>query len=305
MKRTCIKQLPNVLVTVLKRFELNYDTMAHIKLNSRLEFPKTLNMKEYTVEYIEKQALLKEIEDKNLSIDQLDNVKREILEREYPEDYYQFQLRGIIIHAGEANSGHYFSFIKERDDVDRNGRREGLTLKSLEDSDSINWYEFNDSLVSPFDIEDLDDKAFGGECEIYFTNEAGTQECAKTDKSSNAYMLVYERTQMYIWENNDDQEQLFKVDEYGNVTQKVDITTNQEEIKIVTDEGDSSTSNTIQTENTEESDIEAYMKNREKHTQEIMSGRKDSMHYDIHIPTEFKEMIQAINMKEWQLKYIF
>ena len=27
------------------------------------------------------------------------------------KDYYQYQLRGIVIHTGTAESGHYYSYI--------------------------------------------------------------------------------------------------------------------------------------------------------------------------------------------------
>ena len=277
MKRACLKQLPNALVIVLKRFELNYDTMTHIKLNGSFKFPKELNLREYTVEYIEKLAVLKEIEEKNMTLDQLDDTKRQILETEYPDDYYQYELKGIVIHSGEANAGHYFSFIKDRDEFD-----------------TEKWYEFNDSVVLPFDIDELNDKAFGGETEIYFTTEDGIEEHAKTENSSNAYMLIYERSQMYLWETINEKEELVKVDEFGKLTEKVQAKPleSQEEVKIIP-------------EDEQESDIESYMKNRDKLPQKIVMDRKDSMHYEVHIPKQFRDMIQSINMKEWQLKYIF
>jgi ubiquitin C-terminal hydrolase len=30
-----------------------------------------------------------------------------------PPEYYQFDLVGVIVHAGTADSGHYYSYIKE------------------------------------------------------------------------------------------------------------------------------------------------------------------------------------------------
>ena len=58
-------------------------------------------------------------------------------------------------------------------------------------------------------------------------------------------------------------------------------------------------------EDQQESDVEAYMNNRDKLSKNIVMDRKDSMHYEVHIPKQFRDMIQNINMKEWQLKYIF
>lgn len=30
-----------------------------------------------------------------------------------PDDYYKYDLVGVIVHAGTADSGHYYSYIKE------------------------------------------------------------------------------------------------------------------------------------------------------------------------------------------------
>jgi Ubiquitin carboxyl-terminal hydrolase len=49
---------------------------------------------------------------------------------------------GVLVHSGSANSGHYYSYIKERES-------EG------------HWFEFNDTLVKDFNIKQLADKCFG------------------------------------------------------------------------------------------------------------------------------------------------
>ena len=41
----------------------------------------------------------------------------------------------MVIHLGTAESGHYYSFIKDRE--------------------SDLWYEFNDTIVRPFDPNDI------------------------------------------------------------------------------------------------------------------------------------------------------
>jgi len=33
---------------------------------------------------------------------------------EYPPEYYNFKLKGVVVHMGTADSGHYYSFIKDR-----------------------------------------------------------------------------------------------------------------------------------------------------------------------------------------------
>lgn len=60
------------------------------------------------------------------------------------EDYYKFDLNGIVVHMGTADSGHYYSFIKESETFER------------DDSASPEmWMEFNDSFVSEFDPADI------------------------------------------------------------------------------------------------------------------------------------------------------
>jgi hypothetical protein len=55
-------------------------------------------------------------------------------------------LKGIVVHSGTADSGHYYSFIK--DYKAENGEK---------------WYEFNDNIVRDFDLADLANECFGGD----------------------------------------------------------------------------------------------------------------------------------------------
>jgi len=32
---------------------------------------------------------------------------------EYPDEYYEYNLRGVIIHMGTTDNGHYYSLIKD------------------------------------------------------------------------------------------------------------------------------------------------------------------------------------------------
>jgi len=47
-----------------------------------------------------------------------------------------------LVHSGSANSGHYYSYIKERGDSGR-------------------WLEFNDRVVKEFDYANLAKECFG------------------------------------------------------------------------------------------------------------------------------------------------
>ena len=59
------------------------------------------------------------------------------------EEYFQYELKGVAIHIGYADSGHYYSYIQER-------------------SEKKNWLEFNDTVVRNFDVSKLAEEAFGG-----------------------------------------------------------------------------------------------------------------------------------------------
>ena len=83
-KRQIFKNLPNILVIVLKRFEFDYDNMIKYKLNDYFEFPMLLDMKNY---------LMEDSKEKN----------------------FKYNLSGIVIHMGTSESGHYYDLIKTSD----------------------------------------------------------------------------------------------------------------------------------------------------------------------------------------------
>lgn len=62
-----------------------------------------------------------------------------------PAGYYKYKLNGCVVHSGTADSGHYYSFIR---DQTKPGDK---------------WYEFNDNIVRDFDISELPQECFGGE----------------------------------------------------------------------------------------------------------------------------------------------
>lgn len=96
-KRVSLKKLPNHLIIVLKRLEFNYDSMLKIKINDFCEFPMRLDLRPYSQQHLHTVA------GKNTEL--LDQL---------PDDYYQYELKGTVIHMGFADAGHYYSLIKER-----------------------------------------------------------------------------------------------------------------------------------------------------------------------------------------------
>ena len=152
-KVTALNKLPNVLVVHLKRFYLNYETCQTQKINSKFEFPKYLDLKEFCTEQFNKDETLE-------TYNRVD-------------DYYQYELKGINVHTGSADGGHYFSFI----DVNRDGKDNSLSVYPKE-----NWLQFNDSHVSEFDTDTIQSECFGG-----------NSEGRPYENIQNAYLLIYER----------------------------------------------------------------------------------------------------------------
>lgn len=138
--RSSIKYLPNYLVFALGRFEFNYDTMTRKKIDDRFEFPFEMDMKNFTTEYLNKSPL----NDSN---------------------YYTYQLKGVIIHQGLADQGHYYSFIH----------------------DGENWYEFNDTVITLSAQEEVINAGFG--------------KFKSSHSVPTAYILIYERPTKYKQNN--------------------------------------------------------------------------------------------------------
>ena len=155
-KIASLNKLPNVLVVHLKRFYLNYETFKTKKINSKFEFPKKLNLKQFCVSEIQKNS-----------------KKDENQIYTHEEDYYEYELKGINVHTGSADGGHYFSFI----DVNRDGKNNLINNYPKE-----NWLQFNDSKVSEFDIDSIPKECYGG-----------NYEGSSYENIQNAYLLIYER----------------------------------------------------------------------------------------------------------------
>src|ERR1700730_13561699 len=107
--RACLKDIPNNLIFHLKRFDFNLRTMQRSKINDYFSFPHRMDMRPYKVEHLMESP------------------------EETPEDMYE--LVGILVHAGTAESGHYYSYIRERPSQGQ----------------PANWVEFNDDSVTSFD----------------------------------------------------------------------------------------------------------------------------------------------------------
>jgi ubiquitin carboxyl-terminal hydrolase 34 len=139
----CLKDIPDHLIFNLKRFDFDITTMTRCKVNDEFRFPLSIDMAPYNVE-------------------SLSNPEDAI-----PPD--MFELVGVLVHSGTAESGHYYSYIRERP-----------TPRPACDS----WVQFNDIDVSVFDSQRIADCCYGG---VELTSTL------HLSKSHNAYMLFYQR----------------------------------------------------------------------------------------------------------------
>jgi len=90
LKRCTIKRFPNVLFLELKRFEFNFDTMQKFKVNDYCEFPMKLDMGKYSQEVIQRQDLVKQMEENNWTKDELNEDQQIILNRKVCPGYYNY-----------------------------------------------------------------------------------------------------------------------------------------------------------------------------------------------------------------------
>lgn len=161
IKRLSIKKPPKTLILVLKRFEYDYGTEMKFKLNSYCKFGSELDLQPFLQENFSKMSC------SNLN-DEIKNEKS------------MFDLKGIIMHAGTSENGHYYSLIKQSDQKNENVQNNKSNI--------FDWLEFNDSIVKPFNFDKIEE-TFGGI--EYITNKEGNTE--EIQKSTNAYVLFYER----------------------------------------------------------------------------------------------------------------
>lgn len=145
LKRCCVKRMPNILFLALKRFEFDFDTMSKVKVNDYCEFPLELDMTPYSQQELARQDLIKKMDEKNLSADDLNEDQMHILKSKVPDNYYKYKLKGIVVHFGTADQGHYYSFIQDRENKD------------------AGWFEFNDTLVKEFDPSEIPEETYGGD----------------------------------------------------------------------------------------------------------------------------------------------
>lgn len=140
--------MPDNLIFHLKRFDYDVNNGMRSKINDRFDFSEKLDMAPFKVDYLGESG--------NTTPD-------------------MFELVGVLVHSGTAESGHYYSYIRER---------------PVNPSQIETWVEFNDADVSRFDPSKIPDQCFGGYNDP-LQNTAFPQ--LRFHKAWNAYMLFYQR----------------------------------------------------------------------------------------------------------------
>jgi len=122
-------------------------TLQRNKINDHFEFPTEIDMSPYTLE-------------------QLSNP-------EVQQESDTFELVGVLVHSGTAETGHYYSYIR-------------LPPGSEQDAGIVKWAEFNDTEVTDFDPNRISEQCFGGTWE-------DSESRLRYPKPNSAYMLFYRR----------------------------------------------------------------------------------------------------------------
>lgn len=178
--KTAISKLSDVLVLSLKRFDLDYNTFETVKINSRYEFEETLNMKQYTLEAKELLEAAQTEERRSETGSIMDIGENDAGNGEesdplavLPDEDYEYRLAGVLVHAGVAQGGHYYSFVKDRT--------------------SGKWYRFDDEDVTPFDPKLIEQECFGGKMKKETKYSNGQVHTVESEQFANALLVFYEK----------------------------------------------------------------------------------------------------------------
>ena len=102
--------------------------------------------------FVFQQYTIEDISNKNGAQNETDEIYYKC------DDYYDYYLVGVIVHVGSADSGHYYSYINTVRDGNGNIARYDIKNEKMNKS----WLEFNDSSISKFNVENLEEECFGG-----------------------------------------------------------------------------------------------------------------------------------------------
>jgi ubiquitin carboxyl-terminal hydrolase 34 len=136
-KRNIISEIPNIFFVHLRRIVFNYDMFLNMKIHTRLQFPEDLNMEPFTKEGVELRESKGLEYMKKLKHDEEEAKKfEELTLHGKDKDHYKMKLKGVIVHSGSADVGHYYSI--------------------LPNPTNSGWLKFDDSRTTIFTSSDFD-----------------------------------------------------------------------------------------------------------------------------------------------------
>ncbi|CAF1378096.1 unnamed protein product [Rotaria sordida] len=190
IKRLCIKKLPPLLCIQMKRFGFDWENNRALKFDDYFKFPLVLNMEPYTLDGVNKRESFVAYDDitDSTNNDSLINnattttndskfVPRSLNNVSSNMPTINYELIGIVIHSGQANAGHYYSFIKD--------------IRRRHSNHTNQWYRFNDTSVEEIQLTEqmLEEECFGGTFRVQKDNNNSSEE---RTRFWNAYMLIYQ-----------------------------------------------------------------------------------------------------------------
>ncbi|CAF0751200.1 unnamed protein product [Adineta ricciae] len=188
IKRLCVKKLPPLLCIQMKRFGFDWENNRALKFDDYFKFPLVLNMEPYTLDGVNKRESFVDHDD---STNQLINssapsstsgsdhisLSRTSSSLNNPSTI-NYELIGIVIHSGQANAGHYYSFIKD--------------TRNRYSNNPNQWYRFNDTCVEEIQLTEqmLEEECFGGTFRVQKDSYCYSSE--ERIRFWNAYILIYQ-----------------------------------------------------------------------------------------------------------------
>ena len=131
------QSLPDYLMVTLKRFKYERKKNEQKKINSRCEFPFEVNIEPYS-------------------------------NKSKVKNYYTYKLKGVVLHEGTVERGHYTSLVREKNE----------------------WLKFDDTEVKEISSSEVEREGFGDQA-VSFIN--GMSDISMYTQIVNAYILIYER----------------------------------------------------------------------------------------------------------------
>jgi ubiquitin carboxyl-terminal hydrolase 34 len=111
-KRACFRRLPRILCFNTMRYTFNMATMRREKVNTHFAFPLELDMTPYMEHTL--LATPPPPPSTNTADDRDDQsaLSSAANDRHDNDESYSYDLIGVTVHTGTADTGHYYSFIK-------------------------------------------------------------------------------------------------------------------------------------------------------------------------------------------------